>query len=148
MRSWIIQKTTYWKKRKDKGGKKFWFIQLHFLTRLTLEPLSHQFPNIQFYWPISQQNMTWSMIWKFLAGCIDQIYKENTTASCSEFTADEMIFKTINELMLEHRWKKTNWYKRVKMVSAQLINNLPYNCFFFYCLTGKTEVWTIITSYL
>lgn len=46
------------KNQKDKGGKKFCFNQLQFLIRLTLEPLSHQFPNIQFYWPISQQNMT------------------------------------------------------------------------------------------
>lgn len=51
--------------------------------------------------------MTWSMIWKFSAGCIDQIYKQNTTVSCFKFTADEVMFKTINELMLKHRWKKT-----------------------------------------
>lgn len=51
--------------------------------------------------------MTWSMIWKFSASCIDQIYKQNTTVSCFKFTADEVMFKTINELMLKHRWKKT-----------------------------------------
>lgn len=112
---------------KDKEEKKVCFSQLQFLTGLTLEPLSHQFPNIQFYWPITQQNMTWSMTWKFSAGCIDQIYKQNTTVSCSEFTAYEVMFKTITELMFEHRRKKPNWYKRVKMFSAQLINNLPYN---------------------
>lgn len=117
-------------KKKDKEEKKVCFSQLQFLTGLTLEPQSHQFPNTQFYRPITQQNMTWSMIWKFSAACIDQIYKQNTTVSCSEFTADEVMFKTINEIMLEYRRKKPNWYKRVKMLSAQLFNNLPYNWFF------------------
>lgn len=44
--------------KKTKRKRKFWFSQLQFLTGLTLEPLTHQFPNIQFYWPITQQNMT------------------------------------------------------------------------------------------
>lgn len=70
------------------------------------------------------------MIWKFSAGYIDQIYKQNTTVSCSEFNADEVMFKTINELMLEHRRKKPNWYKKEKMFRAELINNLSYNWFF------------------
>lgn len=92
-------------KTKTKKGKKFVLASFCFLLDLTLKELSHQFPNIQFYWPITQQNMTWSMIWKFSAGCIDQIYKQNTTVSCSEFTADEVMFKTINKLKLDHRRK-------------------------------------------
>lgn len=45
-------------KKKTKRKRKFCFSQLQFLTGLTLEPLTHQFPNIQFYWPITQHNMT------------------------------------------------------------------------------------------
>lgn len=45
-------------KKKDKEEKKVCFSQLQFLTGLTLEPQSHQFPNTQFYRPITQQNMT------------------------------------------------------------------------------------------
>lgn len=43
------------------------------------------------------------MMLKVSAGCIDQIYKQNTTVSWFEFIADEVMFKTINEVMLEHR---------------------------------------------